>query len=683
MKAGRNDPCPCGSGRKYKQCCQHADIEREAGTSAGSTRRHVLQVAAQEPLWEVDAVPIPVGFDDGRKHRPVSVLVAAAELVISANLRDRLSGEPDALAEAIEKEIAAAAREVGCYPERLAVRHPELREPLQARLESRGVRVEVAVRLASEPAARSLIEHLSGTTQWPPASIADSWTAWRLPPTTIRELFAAAAECWRRAPWKIMDDEQAPMATFPSGRLWRVGVMGNAAVEFGISLYSDPDDLYAVASASDEREAMGGIEGRVLALTYNAVTELPPGMTVEARASGWEIAGPDAFPSLLTINTPGGGVTGKEIEELTELLRALPAFAEAHAEELVRERRTGMPSDLLIWESPAGLRLSYAGEGAMQGLLDEGASASDTGMDIDPEDALELRNIAQQVFEELGPEADYDRFVRLVSERSETLMERIISAPREAYGGLSPHQVGKLADAEWGNEDQAVVLNRSLPAEALVDALLLHQSRTLLAYVHERGGVPTTQSGYLATTAVRDLLPEFGGDPGKRLIETNVFPLHLTRILLELSDALVRSGRRFVVSAAGDRLLREGSEGQLFACLVTTCFQHFNLDYFGGPEWPELQYEIGYTLYRLAQRGADWSSAEELLPEVVLAPTVRAGPGSDSPVLAAALLELRILQPLVMFGLMELERVDDPRGRTAQRQYRATPLLRDFISFRI
>ncbi|MFT5014859.1 MAG: hypothetical protein ACI9HA_003529, partial [Dinoroseobacter sp.] len=20
-KAGRNDPCPCGSGKKYKQCC--------------------------------------------------------------------------------------------------------------------------------------------------------------------------------------------------------------------------------------------------------------------------------------------------------------------------------------------------------------------------------------------------------------------------------------------------------------------------------------------------------------------------------------------------------------------------------------------------------------------------------------------------------------------------------------
>ncbi|MFP6625580.1 MAG: SEC-C metal-binding domain-containing protein [Deltaproteobacteria bacterium] len=22
MKTGRNDPCPCGSGKKYKQCCQ-------------------------------------------------------------------------------------------------------------------------------------------------------------------------------------------------------------------------------------------------------------------------------------------------------------------------------------------------------------------------------------------------------------------------------------------------------------------------------------------------------------------------------------------------------------------------------------------------------------------------------------------------------------------------------------
>lgn len=27
MKVGRNDPCPCGSGKKYKQCCLKAKQE--------------------------------------------------------------------------------------------------------------------------------------------------------------------------------------------------------------------------------------------------------------------------------------------------------------------------------------------------------------------------------------------------------------------------------------------------------------------------------------------------------------------------------------------------------------------------------------------------------------------------------------------------------------------------------
>ncbi len=34
MKVGRNDPCPCGSGRKYKRCHQAADTAVVAGTPA-------------------------------------------------------------------------------------------------------------------------------------------------------------------------------------------------------------------------------------------------------------------------------------------------------------------------------------------------------------------------------------------------------------------------------------------------------------------------------------------------------------------------------------------------------------------------------------------------------------------------------------------------------------------------
>lgn len=41
-KAGRNDPCPCGSGRKYKRCCLGTDEARErVEPSAGMIESHV------------------------------------------------------------------------------------------------------------------------------------------------------------------------------------------------------------------------------------------------------------------------------------------------------------------------------------------------------------------------------------------------------------------------------------------------------------------------------------------------------------------------------------------------------------------------------------------------------------------------------------------------------------------
>ena len=41
---GRNDPCPCGSGRKYKQCCLRSELQeaspsgREPGYGHGAVR---------------------------------------------------------------------------------------------------------------------------------------------------------------------------------------------------------------------------------------------------------------------------------------------------------------------------------------------------------------------------------------------------------------------------------------------------------------------------------------------------------------------------------------------------------------------------------------------------------------------------------------------------------------------
>jgi hypothetical protein len=43
-KIGRNDPCPCGSGKKYKQCCANSPadfVEPERKGHAGAAERAI------------------------------------------------------------------------------------------------------------------------------------------------------------------------------------------------------------------------------------------------------------------------------------------------------------------------------------------------------------------------------------------------------------------------------------------------------------------------------------------------------------------------------------------------------------------------------------------------------------------------------------------------------------------
>jgi hypothetical protein len=59
---GRNDPCPCGSGRKYKQCCLDKDqaTEREALAKASHD--------APSPTEDATAAPAPPARP--RTHQP-------------------------------------------------------------------------------------------------------------------------------------------------------------------------------------------------------------------------------------------------------------------------------------------------------------------------------------------------------------------------------------------------------------------------------------------------------------------------------------------------------------------------------------------------------------------------------------------------------------------------------------
>jgi hypothetical protein len=53
MKLGRNDPCPCGSGKKYKQCCLAKDEAKERDVRAKAEAKAAKQpAAAEEPAEE-------------------------------------------------------------------------------------------------------------------------------------------------------------------------------------------------------------------------------------------------------------------------------------------------------------------------------------------------------------------------------------------------------------------------------------------------------------------------------------------------------------------------------------------------------------------------------------------------------------------------------------------------------
>jgi hypothetical protein len=51
-RPGRNQPCHCGSGRKYKQCCLEKD-----NAQAAAARAKAAKVAAAQPAEGASAVP--------------------------------------------------------------------------------------------------------------------------------------------------------------------------------------------------------------------------------------------------------------------------------------------------------------------------------------------------------------------------------------------------------------------------------------------------------------------------------------------------------------------------------------------------------------------------------------------------------------------------------------------------
>ena len=330
MKTGRNDPCPCGSGRKYKLCCLRLERRTQQRPGLGAAIRRAAKTATS---WQADIVPIPAVLADDPAARPAALIIMGGGLVLHLEMLSRPSAEPQAIAEELERQLAVAGERLAVLPTHVMVRHPEVAVALADRLAPR-IKVEVGPLDELHEAARGLRAEMSGGE--PRASFACSpitWAGWGLGEAWCERLFQGAAAFFRAAPWQHLWDSQVLELTGPSGDRWLACVMGRGGQEFGLALYEKHEDVESIFSGGPD-ETAAELTGRVITLLFSPGSELPKEMRKELSRARWEVATAEAYPKLMTINTPAGGVTLQNVGDLLAFLCAVPWFVESQRQKL-------------------------------------------------------------------------------------------------------------------------------------------------------------------------------------------------------------------------------------------------------------------------------------------------------------------------------------------------------------
>lgn len=88
-KVGRNEPCPCGSGKKYKRCCLHQHEAVVAERAAAAAAQAAAQLAPPGFAWEDDD-----GLDEA-SNRVVDLVHAGQLDEAEQAARDLLVRYPD------------------------------------------------------------------------------------------------------------------------------------------------------------------------------------------------------------------------------------------------------------------------------------------------------------------------------------------------------------------------------------------------------------------------------------------------------------------------------------------------------------------------------------------------------------------------------------------------------------
>jgi hypothetical protein len=319
----------------------------------------------EEGLWQADLIPLPVFIASEPAARPLLAVVVA-----SGGVDPWIGDVMDAPAEIsdVVNCVANALKGMlddGHFPKTIELRHRAIVDVMAGPFQALGVEVRVNPSLAAVDAVAApvLAALPGGQSRTTPFSRPGSWAAWKLSPDQCRRLFAAAARLYRSDVWDGMHDHSVFKAQRGKGPEWLCRLRG-VDQPAGISIGALPGPDPAGDAASDlslEEMLLQQFADLPAQINLSFVPRdvHPTSMLAEIDAAGWTVANSGAYPSLVPLYTPAGGITREQAEDLIAIMAGIPDFVELHPVELA-SRKARM--DGATWTHPeSGVTFAYHG----------------------------------------------------------------------------------------------------------------------------------------------------------------------------------------------------------------------------------------------------------------------------------------------------------------------------------
>jgi len=350
------------------------------------------------------------------------------------------------------------------------------------------------------------------------------------------------------------------------------------------------------------------------------------------------------------------------------------------------------------WDSIAR-KMAEAGneyvESLPPGVVPEGLSDEDLEAEAETVAKEFLESLPAEVAEEVMgilEREEFDSFDAF-EERVMGVVEAFNERPYDGYGGLTPYQMDRLMNSDWWEAGEGMWVDDSFGFKDVAGSRVFHNARVLLGALEESDGTKATGKGNLSRAFVGEMLDRMAFPEGykeevrkvnKVVNEWDVAPLGLLREVLREAGFLRKYKGKIVTTKNGKECLGEDDDAArlLYLNLFFVFFRRIDLSCVDGFEGlDEIQTTLPYILYRLREAGKEWRTAEDLAEDVLLEPlkeeileTVSMGT-ADWP------LNMRILDQLVEFGLLESRTVPrEGRGR-GEKQYRKTGWYDRFLRF--